>query len=85
MKIPEDLSGMVQTKAEKQDPKNVKKDTKIKADILDQEYQKILSKKEIEYFFVDKSGNHCFILCADCLFYANFFSNKLQEVLINDN
>ena len=44
-----------------------------------------MSKKEVVYFYVDKSGNHCFILCTDCLFYANFFSNKLQEIFIDNS
>lgn len=29
---------------------------------------------------MDKSGNHCFILCADSVFYSNFFSDKLQQI-----
>jgi len=33
---------------------------------------------------VDKSGSHCFILCSDAVFYANFLSDTVHEVTVTD-
>lgn len=32
--------------------------------------------------YVDRSGNHCFLVCHDCIFYSFFRSPYLEEIQI---
>ena len=47
-------------------------------------FQSVLSKKRIEKMHVDKSGVHCFLICSDSVFYANFNANSLQQILVEE-
>ena len=47
---------------------------------LAEDSQNMLSNRQVRYFTVDKMGLHCFILCSDSIFYANFNSDTIQEL-----
>lgn len=42
----------------------------------------MLTSRQVLGIKVDPSGTHCFIICVDALFYANFFSDKIHEIRI---
>ena len=42
--------------------------------------QEKITNRQVKYFKVDKTGLHCFILCSDAIFYANFASDTVHEV-----
>ena len=44
---------------------------------LSETSQDQLSNRQVRYFTVDKTGLHCFILCSDAVFYANFNSDTV--------
>lgn len=51
---------------------------------LAKSYQATLSKKKVEKMHIDRSGNHCFLICSDSLFYANFAGNSLQQIWVEE-
>lgn len=52
--------------------------------VLAKSYQATLSKKRVSGLYVDKSGNHCFLICRDCVFYVNFAGNSLQQIWVEE-
>ena len=47
---------------------------------LTEDSQNMLSNRQVRYFAVDKMGLHCFILCSDAVFYANFNADTIHEL-----
>ena len=51
---------------------------------LSEASQDKLTNKHVKYFTVDKTGLHCFIICSDAVFYANFLSDTVHEIMMTD-
>jgi hypothetical protein len=51
---------------------------------LAKSYQATLGKKRVEKMQIDRSGNHCFLICTDSLYYAHFNGNNLQQILVEE-